>query len=247
MRTWLLSLLGLPLFLWPFLGGGVPPDAPAWALALGVLLALASVELGVRRLDTRRLALLAALAAIDAALRLALVNGIGGFSPVFFLILCAGWVFGPSYGFLAGAFSLLVSALATGGIGPWLPYEMVGAGWMGVAAGLAAPLGGDRTGWRALAPLAAVGAATGFAYGALLDIQGWVTGFRGSPDLGWTPGMGAATALAHFARFYLVTSLAWDAFRAVGNVLMVALLGLPVLAALRRLRARMTVEIVEAE
>jgi len=58
-----------------------------------------------RRLDSGRLALLAALAAIDAALRLALVSGIGGFSPIFFLVLCAGYEFGGLVWFLVGAFS----------------------------------------------------------------------------------------------------------------------------------------------
>jgi len=38
----------------------------------------------------------------------------------------------------------------------------------------------------------------------------------------------------------LLTSLAYDTFRAVGNVLMVLALGLPVLGALSRLRSRLT-------
>jgi energy-coupling factor transport system substrate-specific component len=58
--------------------------------------------------------------------------------------------------------------------------------------------------------------------------------------------MDAATSLQHFARFYLLTSLAYDTFRAVGNVLMVLVLGTPVLAALGRLRARLTFEVVRA-
>jgi energy-coupling factor transport system substrate-specific component len=56
--------------------------------------------------------------------------------------------------------------------------------------------------------------------------------------------MDAPTALLHFARFYVLTSLAYDTFRAVGNVLMVLALGGPVLAALGRLRARLTFELV---
>jgi len=46
------------------------------------------------------------------------------------------------------------------------------------------------------------------------------------------------------AYFYLVTSLAYDSFRAVGNGALVLLLGPPVLTALRRLRARLTLEII---
>jgi len=48
----------------------------------------------------------------------------------------------------------------------------------------------------------------------------------------------------HFGRFYLLTSLAYDTFRAVGNVLMVLALGAPVMAALVRLRVRLTFEVV---
>jgi energy-coupling factor transport system substrate-specific component len=107
------------------------------ALGLGVVLALVLIGVGTRELDNRRLALLAVIAALDAALRLALVTGIAGFSPIFFLVICAGYVFGPSFGFLAGAVALLTSALATGGVGPWLPYELFGVGWTGMAAGFA--------------------------------------------------------------------------------------------------------------
>jgi energy-coupling factor transport system substrate-specific component len=242
----LASLAGLALFAPPFLGRRLAGDVLAMLLALACVGVLALVELGVRGLDARRLALLAALAAIDTALRLAVVHGVGGFSPVFFLVLCAGYVFGASYGFLVGAVSILVSAVAEGGIGPWLPYQVLATGWVGVAAGLC---GGWRTGppsWRDLALLAAVGALTGWLFGALMDVQVWVAGYRGSPDLGWQPGMTPQRALANFARFYLATSLAYDTFRAAGNALMVVLLGLPVLAALRRVRARLSFEVVRA-
>jgi energy-coupling factor transport system substrate-specific component len=78
----------------------------------------------------------------------------------------------------------------------------------------------------------------------LLDITDWVPVYRGNPTLGWLPGMDPATSLLHFGRYYVLTSLAYDTFRAVGNVLMVLALGAPVMAALRRLRARLTFEVV---
>ncbi len=245
--VWLVSLAGLGLFLWPFWGGVIPAEAPAYAIAGGVTVAVVLVEAGTRQLDTRRLALLAALAAIDAALRLALVIGIGGFSPIFFLVLCAGFTFGPSFGYLVGSFSLLLSALVTGGIGPWLPYEMLACGWVGAAAGVLGVTVGRSLrpgGWAAVFLLAGVAAVTGYLYGALTDVQTWTTGYRGTPGLGWGPGMAPAPALRHFVRFYLATSLAWDTFRAVGDTLMVLVLGRPVLAALERLRGRLTVEIL---
>ena len=246
MRLVVLSLAGLALFLWPFAGRGIPADTPAFAVALGSLGALLLVEFGARRLDARGLALLAAIAAIDAGLRLALVTGIGGFSPMFFLILCAGYTFGPAFGFEAGAVALLVSAVATGGVGPWLPYQLFAAGWVGALAGLAAGRRRGAPGRRDLVILALVGVATGFAYGALMDVWDW-TFFAGSPDLGWLPGAPLGETFARFARFYLVTSLAYDSFRAVGNALLVLALGAPILAALARLRARLRFEIVDVD
>ncbi|HEX6548522.1 MAG TPA: ECF transporter S component [Candidatus Dormibacteraeota bacterium] len=246
MRLILVSAVGLALFLWPFFGwGATAADGPAFALALACALGLLAIELGTRELDARRLALLAALAAIDAGLRMALVTGIGGFSPIFFLVLCAGWVFGPSYGFLVGSFSLLVSALATGGIGPWVPYQVFAVGWVGAVAGLAGRFRQPRFGWRDALVLAAVGAIMGWVFGALMDIQVWVNGFRGS-DAGWTPGAPVAVSLVHFWRFYVLTSLAYDTFRAAGSAAMVVLLGAPVVAALERVRMRFTAEILPA-
>jgi energy-coupling factor transport system substrate-specific component len=243
----LVSLVGLLLFFWPFLGRGLPADTPAWTVALAAATGLLLVEVGTRQLDSRQVALLAALAAIDTGLRMVVAQGIGGFSPLFFLVLCAGYVFGTSYGFLVGAFSMLVSSLAIGGAGPWVPYQVFAAGWVGVVAGLAGRWrrGASTPGWRDLVVLASVGALTGWVYGALMDVQDWIGFYRGNPALGWLPGMAPATSWLHFTRFYLVTSLAYDTFRSAGNALMVLVLGAPILAALARIRARLTFQIVE--
>ena len=242
----LASLGGIALFVWPFLGGGLPASTPAWTLTLACVLGLFLVEAGMRQLDSRGVALLAAIAAIDTALRLAVIEGIGGFSPIYFLVLCSGYVFGASFGFLAGALSILVSALAGGGMGPWVPYQVFAVGWVGVAAGLAGQWSrGSRVpDWRDVITLAAVGGVMGWVVGALLDITDWIPVYRGNPTLGWLPGMDAATSLVHFGRFYLLTSLAYDTFRAVGNVVMVLVLGGAVIAALARLRVRLSFEVV---
>lgn len=242
----LVSLAGLVIFCWPFFGSGLPANTPAWALMLACVAGLMLVEAGSRQLDARAIALLAAIAAIDAALRLAVITGIGGFNPIYFLVLCAGYVFGTSFGFMAGALSILVSALLSGGIGPWVPYQVFGLGWVGVAAGVAGRWRSPAPGWRDVVVLAAVGGVMGWVFGALLDVTDWVPVYRGNPTIGWLPGMAPFTALIHFWRYYLLTSLAYDTFRAVGNVVMVAALGLPVLAALARLRGRLTFEVVQA-
>src|SRR5438128_10320258 len=132
----LVSLAGVVLFSWPFLGTDLAASTPAWALMLTCVAALFLVEVGTRQLDSRAIALLAAIAAIDTALRLAVIVGIGGFNPIFFLVLCAGFVFGPSFGFLAGALSLLFSAVVAGGYGIWVCFESFARGFVGVRAGI---------------------------------------------------------------------------------------------------------------
>jgi energy-coupling factor transport system substrate-specific component len=238
------SLAGLALFAWPFAGSGLPDNTPAWALMLACVGALFAVEAGTRQLDTRAIALLAAIAAIDAALRLAVIVGIGGFNPIFFLVLCAGYVLGPTFGFMAGALSILVSALLGGGVGPWVPYQVFAAGWVGVAAGAVGHWRKESPGARDVALLAATGVITGYLFGALMDVTDWVPVYRGNPTLGWMPGMAPNTALLHFARYYALTSFGYDTFRAAGNAIMVIAIGAPVLAALTRFRSRLTFEVV---
>lgn len=238
MKLLAISALGVGLFLWPFSGLGLPAATPAVAIGLGAVLGLLAIEVGTRRMDSRQLALLAALSAIDAGLRAALVTGIGGFSPIFLLVLCGGYALGPEFGFLLGACSLLVSALVTGGIGPWVPYQIFAVGWVGAFAGLVGlVLAHQRPRGRDMLLLAGVGVVSGFAFGAVMDIWNW-TFYFSSPQIGWSPHLAPLTALEHFVKYYLVTSAGYDAFRAGGNGVMVLVLGLPVLAALHRISRR---------
>ncbi|WP_298208614.1 ECF transporter S component [Ferrimicrobium sp.] len=239
---WLVATgIGCALFAWPFFAPGASVAAIA-ALAFGTFSALVLIEMGSRSLDVRSFALLAALSSIDAAARALLVTGIGGFSPIFLLILCAGYIFGAKYGFLVGASSLLVSAVVTGGIGPWLPYQLFAAGWVGAFAGLFADHRGHRPSWRDIAILAVIGVIAGYGFGIAMDIWDW-TYYQSAPGLGFHAGMRLSLALSHFARFYVTTSFAWDSLRAGGNALMVIVLGAPVLIVLGRLKAQMSARI----
>jgi len=50
---------------------------------------------------------------------------------MWFVLILSARVFGPSFGFLLGALSMFLSALITGGFGPWLAYQSFAAGWIG--------------------------------------------------------------------------------------------------------------------
>ncbi|HYL07162.1 MAG TPA: hypothetical protein VEU76_01355, partial [Candidatus Udaeobacter sp.] len=169
----LVSFAGLTLFVWPFTGGLLPGSTPAWALMIACIAGLVLVEAGTRQLNSRTIALLAAISAMDAALRLAVIVGIGGFNPIYFLVLCSGFVFGTSFGFMAGALSILVSALIGAGVGPWVPYQVFALGWVGVAAGLAGTFTKETPRARDVLLLAAVGGVMGYVFGALMDVTDW--------------------------------------------------------------------------
>ena len=239
---------GLALFVAPlFLGPAFPQPVVLFSalIAVSALLVL-GVALQTHRLSTRLLAVLAALVAIDATLRLVIVIGLLGFTPIFFLIIAGGFVMGPSFGFAGGALTLLLSAVLTAGLGPWLPYQMLAAGWVGMGAGyLGRATGRSLSPW-VIAMLCTYGAAAGFLYGLLLDLWEWpLLVAAGSSPLSWVPGATMPALVRRFGGFYFATSLAYDSFRAAGNLVLIALLGPAVIRALDRFRRRFLLEWAE--
>jgi len=235
------NLLGVVAFLYPFFLPGGPVgderfaragDAPLLFAAFSALL-IAVAASGVRagRLDAKRIALLGLLAGINAVLRLP--GALGGGSLMFFLPILAGFVFGPGFGFMLGASSFAVSAVITGGVGPWLPFQMWALGWIGGGAGLLRPLVARAPRALTITVLAAYGWGAGLAFGALTNLWFWPF-LGGASDLSWIPGLSVAEGLRRYWGFYLLTSLAWDSARAVINALLMVALGVPVLRSLER-------------
>src|ERR1700677_4823262 len=173
------SVLGLAAFGWPLLIHGTAAanlahsaDAPWIFLALlPLLLAVVLSALAEGSLDAKAIALLGILAACGAALRVP-QPGVAGFEPVFFLLIPAGRVFGRGFGFVLGALTIAVSSLITGGVGPWLPFQMFGAAWMGFGAGCLPPARGKAE----LGILAAYAAVAGILYGTLMSLWFWPFG-----------------------------------------------------------------------
>jgi energy-coupling factor transport system substrate-specific component len=60
----------------------------------------------------------------------------------------------------------------------------------------------------------------------------------GPTDQYWEAGIGLMEILKRYAAFYVTTSLAWDALRAGGNVLLMLAFASPTLRALRRFQRR---------
>lgn len=119
----LASAAALATFTWPFFVPAHPEstartgEAPlVFLVVLPVLVALVLAELSSGGIDSKALAMLGVLAAVNAALR-PLGAGTAGIETVFFLLVLAGRVFGPGFGFLLGSTSLFASALLTAGSG----------------------------------------------------------------------------------------------------------------------------------
>jgi energy-coupling factor transport system substrate-specific component len=239
----LVSVIGVLAFLWPLFvtpGSGLAHSADAplvFALVLPLLLAVVLAELSEGGMDVKAVAMLGVLSAVGAALR-PLGAGTAGLETVFFLLVLGGRVFGAGFGFVLGATTLFASALVTGGVGPWLPFQMLGAAWVGWGAGLLP----SARGRAELLLLVGYGALAGLFYGAMLNLSFWPFATGMSGGLSFVPGEPLLDNLHRFVVFTLATSLGWDIGRAVTTGVLVAVTGRAVLGALRRAARRAAFE-----
>ncbi|GAA2595370.1 ECF transporter S component [Streptomyces axinellae] len=238
----LTSAAGIVAFAWPLLadetsGLAHSQDAPwLFAALLPLLLAVAVATVSDTGLDAKAVATLGVLAAAGAALR-PLGAGTAGLEPMFFLMVLSGRVLGPGFGFVLGALSMFAGALLTGGVGPWMPFQMLTMGWVSMGAGLL-PAPATLRGRRELLLLAAYGAVSSLLYGAIMNLQGWpYIGGLGS-GISFVPGDSLRENLPRFAAYVLATSLGWDVPRALLTIVLTVSLGGTVLRALRRATRR---------
>lgn len=238
----LATLIGALAFAYPFLAAaevGGPAatahalDAPLVTLLLTLFcVAIVVANLTSQQMSARTIAVLGVLTAVNAILRA--LPGPGGFSAIFFLLGLCGYVYGSTFGFLMGVLSLLVSAMIGGGVGPWLPYQMFAAGWMGLTSGWLPDLRRRRR--AELCMLTVWTVAWGFVFGAIMNLWFWpyISSAQTAPSQTWEIGMRLPDALRRYGLFYLATSAWWDAWRGVGNAALVLFLGAPLLKVLRR-------------
>lgn len=239
----LACLAGLMMFVWPFLvevdpeRTGHGADAPFVFMAiLPVVILVVLAELSEGGMDAKALAMLGVLSAVNAALR-PLGAGTAGIETVFFVLVLAGRVFGPGFGFVLGCTSLFASALLTAGVGPWLPFQMMCSAWIGMGAGL---LPRRVTGRAEIAMLVVYGVVAAYLFGALMNMWFWpfATGVEVTyhdGNLSYVPGASLWENLHRFLVFTLITSTAgWDTGRAITNAVAIVVIGPALLATLRR-------------
>jgi energy-coupling factor transport system substrate-specific component len=241
------SVAGLMMLCWPLLLR-VPADArvdpPFLFLALlPLVIVVVLAEFSEGGMDARVLAVLGVLSAVNAVLR-GLGAGTAGIELVFFLLILAGRVFGPGFGFVLGCTSLFASALMTAGVGPWLPFQMLLSAWIGMGAGL---LPRRLTGRAEIAALVVYGIVASYAFGILMNLSSWpfalgivVPGHEGS--LSYVAGAPLMDNLERFVVYTLLTSTgSWDTGRAITTSVALVVLGPAILTTLRRAARRVVV------
>jgi energy-coupling factor transport system substrate-specific component len=238
------TLVGVGAFLWPLLisfrGSATDHSADApWIFVtmLPLLLLVVAAEIAEGGMDAKAVALLGVLGGIGAVLR-PLTGGVTGVQLMFFLLVPAGRVLGPGFGFVLGNVAMFASAALTGGGGPWLPFQMLAAGWVGLFAGL---LPARLRGRAELSMLALYGFIASVAYGFVLNLWFWPFGASNvgtNAAITFVAGDPLGENLRRWLAFSMTTSLGFDIPRGLATAAAVVFLGRPVLLALRRAARR---------
>jgi len=234
------SVVGLLAFGWPLLANASSAlvahsnDAPWLMVALlPLVLAVVLADIADGGMDAKAVAILGVMIAVIAALR-PLGGGVAGLEPVWFVVILGGRAFGAGFGFALGSLGVFASALTTGGVGPWLPFQMFAAAWVGVGAALLPPLRGRAE----VGMLAAYGAVVGLAVGVLLNLWFWPFTSGLPSSVAYVGGASIVELLHRLFAFTLLTSLGYDIPRAVLTAGVLLLAAGPVLRALRRVKRR---------
>ena len=233
----LASLVSAAGFLWPFFytGQSLPKTQFLFWIAISLSFLLTIIQISSSRLDAKSVALLGVLSALIAAVR-PLGAGAVGIEPMWFILILSARIFGPSFGFILGLTSMFASALLTGGLGPWLGYQIFAAAWIGMAAGFIP--GKKLRGAKEIGLLIVFGVIASEVFGILMDLQFWPWALGADTQLSYLVHGAVIENLHRFIIFHFATSMAWDIPRAIFTGLLIAISGTSVLSALRRTHTR---------
>jgi len=201
-----------------------------WAIFTSLLavsiLAILFLEFEIESVNSRMIPLLGILISLIVISR-QIFHGIYEFSPVFFLVILVGYIFGFLNGFITGALVILVSNFFLGQ-GPWTIFQMVALGLIGFLAAFVPKFKSKKIN---LILLVLYGILSAYLYGAITDVFFW-SFFTSQQTLN--------TYLA-----IKIAGLLADTSRAVGNTLFMLILGPSILKILLRFRKRFYMEYVK--
>ena len=238
----LVNLLGIALFTWPLFfdinrfGLAELSQATWLASVFGIVaVAILALQINARLLDSKTVAIVAVLVGLISALRL-LGAGAVGIEPMWFLLILAARALGSQLGFVVAILSILVSALITGGIGPWLPFQVLAAGWIAIGVGLIP----KRISFQMeRVALMVYGVFAAFLFGLLMDLQLWPWLLGSDTQLSYLPGAAVTENLSRFLTFHFATALSWDLPRAIITATLILVTARPVLSAFKRTKSRL--------
>jgi energy-coupling factor transport system substrate-specific component len=166
--------------------------------------------------------------------------GFAGIETAFALIILAAYVFGSRFGAALGALTIFASAIATGGIGPWLPFQILASALVGLGAGR---LPKPKSRQLQLVTLSIYAAISSYFYGALLTAWTWPLFVGEGTALSYSSTVSPIENLVRFLQFELVSGgLVWDTGRAITTVALILLIGKTLVATLGRAATRVNYE-----
>lgn len=192
-------------------------------MALGVAMWLD----GGRRLDP--MAALLSLVVLDVVVRAVLNPAANGLEFVHAIPLLAGMAAGAPAGFFVGASSAILSTITVGLPATTLPSQALVWGISGMLGGLLWRLR-PRLAWFASMPLALV---AGVVSGVLFNLMGW-SQEPGTTLNSFYTGLPPAEVAERIWGYTVETSLVHDLTRGLTTAVILAVIGRPVLAAMRR-------------
>ena len=228
----LISMAALGFF-WPFF---VPTDEMAdkaswfFLAATPLIMILVVVLVTQEELGSKKIALLGILTALIAALRPLGIGAIG-IEPMWFALIIASRAMGPIFGFLLGTLSMALSALLTGGIGPWLSYQIFAAALIGWGTIL---IPAKLRGMQEVSALIFYGIIAAGFFGIAMDLQFWPWTLGPGTELSYLPGAALIENLDRFFTYHFISALAWDIPRAILTTILLSIATKPMLTALRR-------------
>ena len=234
------GVASLLMFSWPlFITSNISTEATTaqtvFILLMPLTLVIVLIEFATGDISSKHLALLGVLIALNAVIRL-LGAGTAGIETAFFLVILGAYVFGSGFGFILGAGSIFVSALLTGGIGPWLPFQMMGAALIGLGAGLI-PHAAKK--WLEKLNLIVYSVIASFTYGALMTLWNWPYLAGTGTQISYVAGAPLLDNLTRFLQYEIVTGgLVWDTGRAITTSILILLTGSALIATLSRAATR---------
>jgi len=234
------GLISILIFTWPlFIRASEQNETllaqTVFIVLMPLVLILVLIEFATGDISSKHLALLGVLIALNAVIRL-LGAGTAGIETAFFLIILGAFVFGSGFGFILGASSILVSALLTGGIGPWLPFQMMGAALVGLGAGL---IPRSKKPWLQKLLLVGYAVIASFIYGGLMTMWNWPYLAGTGSQLSYIAGDAITSNLSRFFQYELVTGgLVWDLGRAITTSVLILLTGTALIATIKRAATR---------